>query len=61
MRRLCRWLIQFTTSEDGPTAVEYAVMMALIIATCILAVTTLGTNSNNAFVRSGNAARPGGS
>jgi pilus assembly protein Flp/PilA len=61
MRGVIRWCVRFASSEEGPTAVEYAVMMALIIATCILAITTLGTNSNNAFVRSGNAARPGGS
>jgi pilus assembly protein Flp/PilA len=39
----------FVTSEDGPTAVEYAVMLALIIVVCVVAVTTLGTNSNNTF------------
>ncbi|MGZ0172840.1 MAG: Flp family type IVb pilin [Planctomycetales bacterium] len=32
-------------SEDGPTAVEYAVMMALIIVVCIGAITTIGTNA----------------
>ena len=61
MRHAICWLGRFVRSEEGPTAVEYAVMMALIIATCILSITTLGTNSNNTFVRSGNAARPGGS
>jgi pilus assembly protein Flp/PilA len=39
----------FLKDEDGPTAVEYAVMLALIIVVCIAAVTTLGTNSNNTF------------
>jgi len=32
----------FILSEDGPTAVEYAVMLALIIVVCIGAVTTIG-------------------
>ena len=40
---------RFVRSEDGPTAVEYAVMLALIIVVCITAVTTLGSNSNNTF------------
>jgi pilus assembly protein Flp/PilA len=35
--------------EDGPTAVEYAVMLALIIAVCIAAITTLGQNANGVF------------
>jgi pilus assembly protein Flp/PilA len=61
MQQLTRWLRELVISEEGPTAVEYAVMMALIIATCMLAITALGTNSNNAFIRSGNAARPAGS
>ena len=34
---------------DGPTAVEYAVMLALIIVVCIAAITTLGSNANNTF------------
>ena len=36
---------RFLVSEDGPTAVEYAVMLALIIVACISVVTSLGTNS----------------
>jgi len=39
----------FLVSEDGPTAVEYAVMLALIIVVCIGAVTTIGTASNAKF------------
>jgi pilus assembly protein Flp/PilA len=39
----------FLKNEDGPTAVEYAVMLALIIVVCITAITTLGSNSNNTF------------
>jgi pilus assembly protein Flp/PilA len=40
---------RFLKAEDGPTAVEYAVMLALIIAVCIAAITTVGTNSNKVF------------
>jgi pilus assembly protein Flp/PilA len=36
-------------AEDGPTAVEYAVMLALIIVVCIGAITTLGNNANSTF------------
>ena len=39
----------FVKSEDGPTAVEYAVMLALIIVVCITAITTLGTRANGTF------------
>jgi len=40
---------KFIVSEDGPTAVEYAVMMALIIVVCIGTVTTIGTNAKAKF------------
>jgi len=47
MKRLRRFL----TDEDGPTAVEYAVMLALILVACITIVTTLGTSSCRTFSR----------
>ena len=40
---------RFLTSEDGPTAVEYAVMLALIIVVCLTAIQAVGTNANNKF------------
>ena len=40
---------RFLTSEEGPTATEYAVMLALIIMACILAVTALGTAMSAEF------------
>jgi pilus assembly protein Flp/PilA len=49
MRKLGQALVNFLQAEDGPTAVEYAVMLALIIVVCITAITTLGSNSNNTF------------
>ena len=39
----------FLKSEDGPTATEYAVMLALIIVVAIGAITTLGTKVNDVF------------
>jgi pilus assembly protein Flp/PilA len=49
MRKFAQGLVNFLKNEDGPTAVEYAVMLALIIVVCITAITTLGTNANNTF------------
>jgi pilus assembly protein Flp/PilA len=49
MKQFGSALVKFLKSEDGPTAVEYAVMLALIIVVCIAAITTLGTNANNTF------------
>ena len=42
-------LKRFLTSEDGPTAVEYAVMLALIVIVCLVSIQTLGTNTNQTF------------
>jgi len=39
----------FLKAEDGPTAVEYAVMLALIIVVCIAAISSLGSNASNTF------------
>jgi pilus assembly protein Flp/PilA len=49
MSKFTQAVISFVKDESGPTAVEYAVMLALIIVVCITAVTTLGTNANNTF------------
>ena len=49
MSKLGQHLVNFLKNEDGPTAVEYAVMLALIIVVCITAITALGTNANNTF------------
>lgn len=40
---------RFLADESGPTAVEYAVMLALIVVVCITAITTLGTNAASTF------------
>lgn len=40
---------KFVVSEDGPTAVEYAVMLALIIVVCLAAVSAVGSNANAKF------------
>jgi pilus assembly protein Flp/PilA len=40
---------RFLVSEDGPTAVEYAVMLALIVIVCLTAIQQLGTQANTTF------------
>jgi len=54
MTQTLRNVVEFLKDESGPTAVEYAVMLALIIVVCITAVTTLGTNASNTFSYVGN-------
>jgi pilus assembly protein Flp/PilA len=49
MRRFVDPIKRFLRAEDGPTAVEYAVMLALIIVVCLTAITTLGDNANKTF------------
>jgi pilus assembly protein Flp/PilA len=49
LAQLRKRISHFLKNEDGPTAVEYAVMLALIIVVCITAITTLGTNANATF------------
>ena len=46
MRKLTQAAIQFIKKEDGPTAVEYAIMLALIVTICIGVITTFGSNGN---------------
>jgi pilus assembly protein Flp/PilA len=55
MHAFANSLKRFLTSEDGPTAVEYAVMLALIIVVCLTAIQALGTNANNKFNQVQNA------
>jgi pilus assembly protein Flp/PilA len=40
---------RFLVSEDGPTAVEYAVMLALIVIVCLTAIRAIGTNASQTF------------
>jgi pilus assembly protein Flp/PilA len=61
MRGLCKKFVNFLKQEDGPTAVEYAVMLALIIVVCIAAVTTLGSNANETFSFVGSNIKPASS
>jgi pilus assembly protein Flp/PilA len=49
LQQVSQWTRNFLSREDGPTAVEYAVMLALIIVVCVVSITALGTNSNKTF------------
>jgi len=49
MKSLITRLLRFLVSEDGPTAVEYAVMLSLIIVVCLAAITTIGSNASSVF------------
>lgn len=55
MSRFAHCVVNFVKNDDGPTAVEYAVMLALIVVVCIGALTTLGANANQTFTTVGNA------
>jgi pilus assembly protein Flp/PilA len=55
LQRFASSVVNFMKREDGPTAVEYAVMLALIIVVCIAAISTLGSNANGTFTTVGNA------
>lgn len=58
MRCLLKSAVTFLKAEDGPTAVEYAVMLALIVVVCIASITTLGSNANSTFSFVGSTIKP---
>lgn len=49
MKNLCNHVARFLKSEDGPTATEYAVMLALIIIVALGAITGLGQTVTSIF------------
>jgi pilus assembly protein Flp/PilA len=49
MRSLVAGMRRFLVSEDGPTAVEYAVMLALIVIVCLVAISAVGTRTSATF------------
>ncbi len=58
MRNMTKSLVSFMKAEDGPTAVEYAVMLALIVVVCVAAITALGQNANSTFSVVGSNLKP---
>lgn len=54
MKKFAENVVAFLKEEDGPTAVEYAVMLALIIVVCLTAVTSVGTTASAKFDETAN-------
>lgn len=54
MKNFALKLKRFLKSEDGPTAVEYAVMLSLIIVVCITAVSSIGSRASTTFTNVAN-------
>ena len=61
MQSLANKVCRFLASEDGPTAVEYAVMLALIVIVCLTAIQAIGTNANSTFNSIANSLSSSGS
>jgi pilus assembly protein Flp/PilA len=49
MKNFAKKMQRFLVSEDGPTAVEYAVMLALIVIVCLTAIRSIGQQANTTF------------
>ena len=58
MKNFADSIVKFIKEEDGPTAVEYAVMLALIVVVCLAAVGTVGENAATKFTEIGNELAP---
>jgi pilus assembly protein Flp/PilA len=61
MSKIGQFVADFLKREDGPTAVEYAVMLALIIVVCIAAISALGSNAEGTFNMVGSTVNSAGS
>ena len=61
MNKFGQFALDFLKREDGPTAVEYAVMLALIIVVCIAAISALGSNAEGTFNKVGSTVNTAGS
>jgi pilus assembly protein Flp/PilA len=55
MKLFATRLHRFLISEDGPTAVEYAVMVALIVIVCLGAISSLGNKAKVKFTNVSNS------
>jgi pilus assembly protein Flp/PilA len=61
MKSLALKVQRFLVSEDGPTAVEYAVMLALIVIVCLTAITAIGSKASTTFNSTATALTPAAS
>ena len=55
MKSLLKRFRHFLAREDGPTAVEYAVMLSLIVVVCLNVITTIGTKASTVFSKVANS------
>ncbi len=55
MMHVANRIQRFLTSDDGPAAVEYAVMLLLIVVACLVAINSVGTNTKTSFINSANS------
>jgi pilus assembly protein Flp/PilA len=55
MKSLAKKVQRVLVSEDGPTAVEYAVMLGLIIMVCLTAISAIGTDTQATFTKMANS------
>ena len=61
LKRCTQRIRRFLGDEHGPTSVEYAVMLALILLVCITAVATVGTTTKTLFTNANNSIQAAGS
>jgi len=57
VKKFTNHVVRFLKDESGPTAVEYAIMLALIVIVCIAAITQVGSNANARFEAIANVLR----
>jgi pilus assembly protein Flp/PilA len=55
MRHFLQKIARFLAKEDGPTAVEYAIMLMLVILMCISAVTLIGQTTSTSIQHTNDA------
>jgi len=55
MAQLFKRVTGFLRNDDGPTAVEYAVMLALIVLVCLASIRAIGTNAKTTFTNASNS------
>jgi pilus assembly protein Flp/PilA len=55
MKSLARKVWHFLVADDGPTAVEYAIMLGLIAIVCLSAISVVGTMSSSKFTTVANS------
>lgn len=61
MQGVIRSARKFLQAEDGPTAVEYAIMLSMIVVVCLASIMALGQNANQTFSSvAGNLESPSG-